>query len=351
MTRGVAPLLLGYLAFDKEIQIAGVILNKLGGDRHESKLREIITHYTDIPLIGAVHQDSGMEIDERHLGLIPSNEAEHVEAKLQWISDRISQQVDLNRLLNIADSASNYNTSGFIHPSVRTRTSIRIGIAQDSAFGFYYAGDLEALKKAGAELIYIDTINDASLPDIDGLFIGGGFPETHAEKLASNSSLLKSIKSAIENGLPCYAECGGMMYLTRSLRWKDKLYPMVGALPADTIMNDRPQGRGYVKLKPESCHPWTINLNPTKNNQPDIINAHEFHYSSLVNIESGLKYAYQVVRGHGINGKQDGLIYKNVLANYSHLRDVSAHHWADQFITFVSNHKIRQVNEKLSAVF
>ena len=211
MTRGIAPLILGYQAFDAKINIAGVILNQLGGSRHESKLRAVIEHYTNVPVVGAVHRDPMLNIQERHLGLIPSNEAATVEKQIQAVADVVAQQVNLNQLHDIANTAPTplYQPLSEI-PS--TPTDVRIGIAQDTAFGFYYPDDLEAFAVAGAELVSIDTLHDAHLPPIDGLFIGGGFPETQMQALEANATLRSEIHSAIEAGLPVYAECGGLMY-------------------------------------------------------------------------------------------------------------------------------------------
>ena len=248
MTRGIAPLILGYQAFEPKINIAGVILNQLGGSRHESKLRAVIEHYTDVPVVGAVHRDPVLNIQERHLGLIPSNEAQAVEKQIDDVAELVAKQVDLERLQNIANTAP----APKFQPAKKAQlppADIRIGIAQDAAFGFYYPDDLQAFRQAGAELISIDTLHDQNLPEIDGLFIGGGFPETQMQTLEANSSLRTAIHAAIENDLPVYAECGGLMYLSRSLGWNEKHCQMVGALNMDIQMHQRPQGRGYVKLE------------------------------------------------------------------------------------------------------
>ena len=331
MTRGIAPLILGYQAFEPNINIAGVILNQLGGSRHESKLRAVIEHYTDVPVVGAVHRNPDLNIQERHLGLVPSNEMASVEQQIQLVANIIKDQVDLPKLQQIAETTA---TPGY-QPSIAEQITqdVRIGIAQDAAFGFYYADDLEAFKHAGAELVPINTLTDGQLPDIDGLFIGGGFPETQMQNLESNASLRTAIRNAIESDLPVYAECGGLMYLTRSLIWHDKKCEMVGAIPADTLMHKRPQGRGYVKLLETDKTLW-----PQK---PDdkIVHAHEFHYSSLENIDPDLQYAYEVKRGYGIDGVHDGIIYRNVFACYTHLRDVDNNRWVNRFVQFVRNIK------------
>lgn len=335
MTRGVAPLILGYQAFDRDIRIAGVILNQLGGARHERKLRAVIEHYTDVPVIGAVHHDDRLAMVERHLGLVPSNEASGAREKIEAIADAVSAQVELDRLQAIAQSTESLVSAATRTPVLivkETSTPVRLGIARDAAFAFYYPADLEALRRHGAELIPFDTLHDARLPDVDALLIGGGFPEMHMQQLESNDSLRADIRNAIERGMPVYAECGGLMYLTRSLRWKDKRCAMVGALPADTVMHDRPQGRGYVRLRETGRSPWR---NVTENNTYAEIPAHEFHYSSLENISIPFEYAYEVTRGTGIDGSHDGIVYRNVLASYTHMRDVGGNHWTRRFVDFV----------------
>lgn len=331
MTRGIAPLILGYQAFEKNINIAGVILNQLGGSRHESKLRAVIEHYTGVPVVGAVHRDPMLNIQERHLGLIPSNEATAVEKQINAVADVISQQVNLEQLQNIANNAATPKYQPQSDP-VSAPIDVRIGIAQDTAFGFYYPDDLQAFRTAGAELVSIDTLHDTQLPDIDGLFIGGGFPETQMQALEANTRLREQIRAAIEAGLPVYAECGGLMYLSRSLQWNETTCDMVGALPLDTRMHQRPQGRGYVQLARTENALWATPNGPQ-------VDAHEFHYSSAENLEKDTQFAYRVLRGHGVNGEHDGIIHHNVLANYSHMRNVENNPWVNQFVDFVRQHK------------
>jgi len=328
MTRGIAPLILGYQAFDPQVRIAGVILNQLGGSRHEAKLRAVIEHYTDLPVIGGVHRDPALEIVERHLGLMPSNEDAAARSRIERISQRIAAQVDLDGLLALAGSAP-LAFEPALPAAPGSDSPVRIGIARDAAFGFYYPDDLDALKRAGAQLLPVDTLRDRQLPDIDGLFIGGGFPENHMQELQANSALRTEIRNAIAAGLPTYAECGGLMYLARSLCWQGARCEMVGAIPGDIVMHERPQGRGYVRLRETGQAPWPAP-------HPDgILAAHEFHYSSLENIPPGLDYAYEVVRGTGIDGRHDGLIVNNLVACYSHMRDTGQHHWARRFVAFV----------------
>ncbi len=332
MTRGIAPLVLGYQAFDPELHIAGIILNQIRGQRHESKLRAVLEHYTEVPVVGAVYHDKSMAIVERHLGLVPSNESAGAEERIAHIGQLIAKQVDLDSVREIAAASPEI-------PKARTRIErlqhtpdIRIAIARDAAFGFYYPDDLDALQNAGAELIPFNTLHDRNLPDCDGLFLGGGFPETHMAALEANASMRTSIKTAIDQGLPTYAECGGLMYLARSLRWQDESRDMVGVIPGDITMHARPMGRGYIQLEETAQHPWPDGSN-------SLIPGHEFHYSVLENLPAGQEFAYQVRRGTGINGESDGLIINNLLASYAHLRDTSQHHWAKRFVDFVRSLK------------
>ena len=331
MTRGIAPLILGYQAFDRSIRIAGVILNQLGGSRHEAKLRAVIKHYTGVPVLGAVQHDERIAIAERHLGLVPSNELHAARRLIREIAAQVASQVDLDALLAIARQASPLKNLSLGETPV-AGPAVRIGIARDAAFGFYYPGDLEAMRAAGAELVPFDTLHATRLPAVDGLFIGGGFPETNMEALAANASLRRELREAIDDGLPAYAECGGLMYLARRIEWDGRRADMVGALPADIVMHKRPVGRGYVHLRETGRSPW-----PGHGAQP--IRAHEFHYSSVENLDPEVEFAYEVERGHGIDGRHDGIVHKNLLASFAHLRDVAGHPWARRFVDFVRSRR------------
>ena len=334
MTRSIAPLLSGYQAFDPDVYIAGVILNLVGGTRHESKLRATIEHYTDIPVIGAVQRDPSITITERHLGLIPSYEASQAQAKINTIVKHVTEQIDLNRLIKIAQQAPPLPvvTKAEIFTLVTSTPAVKIGIIRDAAFGFYYPSDLVALEASGAQLIFIDALHDSHLPAVDGLFIGGGFPEVHMEKLAQNHTLKQDIRNAIERAMPVYAECGGLMYLARQLTWQDKTCDMVGALPFDTVMTTHPQGRGYIHLRETGRGLWPLGDAAA---QPTLFYAHEFHHSQVINLPTHLPFAYEVLRGQGLDGQHDGIIYKNTLASYAHLRDVENNRWTQRFIKFI----------------
>lgn len=333
MTRGIAPLLLGYQAFQKEIHIAGVILNQIRGSRHEAKLRAVIEHYTHIPVVGAVYHNPELAITERHLGLIPSNEDHEAQAQIQRIGKLIAAQVDLQQIQKIAANADSLPVSTYLYQRPEHPNPVKIAIARDAAFGFYYPDDLEAFKESGAELIEFNTLEDKLLPECDALYIGGGFPETLMDKLELNHSMRQSIKEAIDNGLPAYVECGGLMYMSKSIHWQGKTHDMVGCIPGNISMHQRPVGRGYVQLEFSKQHPWNTVEKPSL--PPATFPAHEFHYSSIENLPKKAQFAYNVHRGAGINGKKDGYIYKNLVASYSHLRDTSQNHWVEYFVNFI----------------
>jgi cobyrinic acid a,c-diamide synthase len=327
--RGVAPLLLGYQAFDKAVNIAGVILNNVGGPRHESKLRAVVEHYTDIPVLGAVQYDPDLQIVERHLGLVPANEKAEARRQVDELGRRIGAQVELPRLLEVAHSGPPLSLDRKITRQTMPTPTLRVAIAQDAAFGFYYADDLAALQAAGAVLVPFDALHDSHLPPADALFIGGGFPEMFGRELEANASLRREIRTAIESGMPTYAECGGLMYLSRSLNWKGRIHDMVGVIPGDIVMHEKPVGRGYVRLRETDTFPW-----PTAPLSGDEVKAHEFHYSSIENLPPGLAYAYEVLRGYGMDGKHDGFVYKNLLASYTHLRGTKGRNWPERFVSW-----------------
>ena len=333
MTRGIAPLILGYQAFDRNIRIAGVILNNLGGARHEAKLRAAIEHYTDVPVIGAVGHDARLQLVERHLGLVPSNEAADACRVIEGIGAAVAGQVDLQALIDVATGAPAWpgNLSARVNCRLMSGRSVRIGLARDRAFGFYYPDDLDALEAAGAEIVPLDTLHDSRLPEIDGLIIGGGFPEMFIDELEANAALRSEIRAAAGSGMPIYAECGGLMYLARSITWRGATRSMAGVIPGDVLMHDRPVGRGYVQLQEAADHPW-----PRHPDGPAAgIRGHEFHYSSLENLDREVEFAYQVERGHGVDGRRDGIVYRNVLASYAHLRGVGGNDWPTRFVEFV----------------
>ena len=328
MTRGIAPLLQGYRAFDPAVNIVGVILNKVGGPRHEKKLREAVETYTDLKVVGAVHRNPELEIGERHLGLTTPAETGEFQSMIARIGEIVGDSVDLDLLRDLAGTAPDLSAAPTTDPA--PTPDLTIAYAHDRAFGFYYPDDLEAFAAAGAHLVAFDAMRDTALPRCDGLFIGGGFPEMFISELNANASLRADIKAKIEAGLPTYAECGGLMYLCRSMRHGAEVAPMVGAVPADAVMHARPQGRGYTRFRNTSSHPW-----PGEGKTA----AHEFHYARLEGVEGDPTYARDILRGHGIDGSHDGIVAHNMLAGFCHLRSTSTDNWVARFVAFVRSCK------------
>lgn len=328
--RGVAPLLLGYQQFDPAVNIAGVILNFVGGERHAAKLRTVIERYTDIPILGMVQRNAELELVERYLGLMPSNEDNFADKKITRIATIITEQVDLEKIITIANTAKNIQANS--KDKLNKLYDLKIAFAKDEAFGFYYADDLDTFDQLGAQLIPFDTLHDSALPQADGLFIGGGFPEKRMQELAANISMKQSIHKAIENGLPSYAECGGLMYLSKSIKYENQQSEMVGIIQADCEMHTKPIGRGYTLLQNNQQHPWSTIQNTE-------LPGHEFHYSKLTNTPANTTYAYQVNRGFGVNGEHDGIVYKNLLACYAHQRNTQQNQWISNFLEYVNSNR------------
>ena len=224
-----------------------MILNFVGGGRHASKLEAVIERYTNIPILGIVQRNKKLELVERYLGLMPSNEDQAANDKIKHISKTIADQVDLKKIIEIANNA--ISIPQYKKEKLKARYNLKIAYAKDEAFGFYYADDLDTFRELGVQLIPFNTLHDKTLPEADGLFIGGGFPEKHMQQLANNSSMKSQIHSAIEKGMPSYAECGGLMYLSKTIQYENQHAEMVGIIQADCEMHEKPIGRGYTLIQ------------------------------------------------------------------------------------------------------
>jgi cobyrinic acid a,c-diamide synthase len=344
MTSSIAAMVTGYQHFQKDVPIAGVILNYVSGTRHESKLRNAVDQYCGIPVVGSIPKDQDLRIIERHLGLIPSSESGEAESLVERIGRKLELQLDLDNIFKIARSfKTNFKTTSddpTAYPNsllekirdevkVRRAKTVRIGILRDRAFNFYYPENFEALVNEGAELLFIDSFKDR-LPKVDGLYIGGGFPEFFLKELEGNRSLRQDIAEAVQEGLPVYAECAGVMYLCRSISWQNRFYEMVGIIPAEVQLSEKPEGHGYVVAEVMIENPiFPVGLT---------IRGHEFHHSSLVNL-NGLQFAYRILRGQGMIGKRDGIVYKNLFASYIHLHALGTPEWAKGFVSLASKEK------------
>jgi cobyrinic acid a,c-diamide synthase len=343
ITRSAAALVSGYSSFDPDVKIAGVILNNIGGGRHSEKARTAIETYTSIPVIGEIPRNESMKISMRHLGLVPALEGRRrsadFDSNLKIIKSIIKEGVDIDRVLSIARSASPLTRpqENIFKPRV-PEYSPKIGVALDEAFNFYYRDNLELLEISGAELVYFSPVNDRTLPQVDGLYIGGGYPELFGKELEDNSSMREAIKQASFDGVPIYAECGGLMYLTQEIstdvpghgnyhmaEMGGETYQMVGALPGRTLMG----------------HKRVVSYNVGKFTKDNVIGkagtsfiGHEFHHSEVVDLPDDTDFAIRLERGTGIKGELDGILVNNTMASYAHLHGVSYTGFAPSFVEF-----------------
>jgi cobyrinic acid a,c-diamide synthase len=329
MTGSIAAMVGGYQHFQSDIRIAGVILNQVSGSRHEMKLKAAVETYCRIPVVGSIPRDLDLKMGERHLGLTPSYEMERAESIVEQIGRKLETCLDSERLLAISKSADkNLPTKTRREKKIESvnEDKVKIGVFYDRVFHFYYPENLEALKAEGAELVLIDSLKDR-LPEVDGLYIGGGFPELFLKPLEENRSLRQEIKEAVEKGLPVYAECAGLMYLCQSLDGEDRSYEMAGILPARVKMSKKPQGHGYVVAEVTKENPFF----PTGLT----VRGHEFHHSSFIPVEN-VDYAYRIKRALGSGETVDGIVYKNLFASYVHLHALGTPEWAPAFVSLVS---------------
>ena len=328
ITRTAAALVLGCQKLDPEVDLKGVILNRVARLRQETILRTAIETSCHLPVLGAVPRMENFLFPERHLGLLPPQEHAWVEKALDQARGAAEEYLDLESLEAIARGAERLlvgvEKEKVLPPAGKSGAPV-IGVIKDSAFQFYYPENLEALSERGAEIVEVSAIREKTLPALDGLYIGGGFPETHARLLSANSGFRSSLRKAVEDGLPVYAECGGLMYLGERLTLKGEEFPMVGLFPVSFSMEKRPQGHGYTLLEVDGENPF-LPLGMS-------LRGHEFHYSRPVLWrEDRISFAYRVKRGRGFDGKRDGLCYKNVLATYSHLHALGCEEWAEGFV-------------------
>ena len=331
-TRTMAAVIAGCQQFDDKVQLAGVVLNRVAGARHESILRRSIEAHCGIPVIGAIPKLGRQEFPERHMGLVPTAEHRWAADAVAAIADVVEQHVDLAALTKAADSAPALSPSAdqiprddrITDPQPDTQ-AVRVGVIRDAAFQFYYPENLEAIESAGGEVVIFSPLETDRIPDVDAIYIGGGFPETHAEQLADNISFKTTLKTLAKQGLPIYAECGGLMYLGKELVLQDRRYPMADVLPIVYGFSKKPQGHGYTIVEVDRSNPFF----PVGSE----IRGHEFHYSRVLKWggqESDL--VFNMKRGNGIAAGRDGAVSRNVLATYTHLHALGTPQWAETLV-------------------
>ena len=386
MTRTAAALVLGCQTFDPGVTVAGVILNKVRGARQRNLVTEAIERYCNVPVVGAVPKDVQMDVPDRHLGLVTSAESAERERLLDGIADAIERSVDLDAVLAIARAAEPISVrldeaaacsygegartaepvadgehgravagtctseaapaeGAIARPTIAVmrdrethavatpeKPCATIAVMRDQVFSFYYPENLAALERAGARLVYVHSLVDEELPeDTGGLYIGGGFPEEFAAELEANERLRQSIRSRAEGGLPIFAECGGLMYLGRTLRCGDATFEMVGALGLDTIMHDRQTAHGYAQGIVEAPCAWLL--------PGTVLVGHEHHHSQAVNLDPGMRLACRLERGHGIAEGRDGACAHAIVAGYLHVNAIASPEWAPSFVAAAQTYR------------
>ncbi len=325
VTRSLAALVKGFQSFEEEVKIRGVVLNRVARPRHENIITRSIEHYTGVSVLGALPKIK-FPFPERHLGLIPWQEYQAEEDLFGILEETLLKSLDLDRLLEIAQEAEPLELrKETLWASSTELGGVRVGVIRDRAFQFYYPENLEALEALGAELVFIDALKDKRLPEIQALYIGGGFPETQAEALSENHSFLKDLREAGEEGLPIYAECGGLMYLGETVSWKGRTFPMCGLLSIDFEVRERPVGHGYAVVRVGAENPFY----PVGR----LIQGHEFHYSlPRIKDPRKVRLVLEVERGFGFDGKKDGAVYKRVFGTYTHVHVVSTPLWLEGMV-------------------
>jgi cobyrinic acid a,c-diamide synthase len=361
-TRTAAALVLGCLTLDPNTRIGGVVLNRTAGSRHETVLRQSVEGVCGVPVLGCIPRLQDNPFPERHLGLVPPQETEDAHGPMVRVVEIGERYLDLEAILALARTATaltipeedeaeaareqargpevvldreGRSPATPHHPDTGESAAFppaRIGVFQDAAFQFYYPENLEALQGEGGKLVPISPLQDERLPPVDALYLGGGFPETLAVGLSKNVSFMASVREAALGGLPVYAECGGAIYLGRRLHFQGETYELAGVLPVDFAFQAKPKGHGYTLLE-------TVGENPFFP-VGEVLKGHEFHYSYVVPEEGDdLSFAFLVHRGFGFNGTRDGLVYRNVLASYTHLHALGTGVWAPALVRSALQHR------------
>ncbi len=331
MNRGLAALVMGMQSMPPKADIRGVILNQVKSLRQGEKQKHAIEHYCGVAVLGVIPHDPALLLAERYLGLTTVAETAEAEKFIQAAAERVERYCDMAALLALFHEAPPMEArrQGCCEKQVATRA--KIGVFMDAAFCFYYPENLEALRNNGAELVFINTFQESSLPDVDALYLGGGFPESFFEVLSSNKGLLKDVRDRIEGDMPVYAECGGLIYLCRKATFGGKNYQLAGVLPFEISFGQTPAGHGYVDLKSREDSPWFKN--------GECVKAHEFHYSRVLLPADDHSFQFDVMRGEGITGKGDGALYRNLFASFAHLHVVANPVWADTFVSLACAYK------------
>ncbi len=334
-TRTIAALVLGCRVMDAGVRIGGVILNQVANIRQESIIRAAIEKEVGVPVMGSIPRIKGFSLSERHLGLLPPQEHPLARKALEDLFEQVLSNIDADAVLELAESSSPLPapTVDELPVARAARDTLRIGVFRDSAFTFYYPENLEALEQAGARLVEISGLLDGELPPLDALYIGGGFPETHARELADNGSLRASVLREAQDGLPIYAECGGLIYLADAVEFGGKKYPMAGVFPVIFSVGEKPQGHGYMVVEVDRPNPFFP--------KGTVLRGHEFHYAGVSEYDHDVETVFKVRRGSGFDCGRDGLVCKNVLASFCHVHALGEKQWAKALVEMAAARRAR----------
>ena len=321
LTKSAAAIVRGFVSLDPDVNIAGVILNRIRGERHRSKAVEAVESLTDVPVLGTVErvEDS---MPERHLGLVTMPERDRREVMDHTVS--LVEDIDLDMLMGIAEGASERHFD-VEDPFPVGDSSVSVGVPRDVAFSFYYRENIESLERAGARVVEFSPVAGDALPDCDAYYLGGGYPEEHLEEISGNTDFLEGLWAASMDGRTILGECGGMMTLCRSIERDGVGYPMAGVLETNAVQTRGRQGLSYVRATATAENPIM---------EGDVV-GHEFHYSKLDPLPKG-PFAYDVGRGVGIDGRHDGIVKGRTVGQYMHQHALSRKDWGIRFVGSVS---------------
>ncbi len=327
ITRSCAALVKGYMDFDPEVQFKGVILNKVGSARHAEKAIKEIERYAGVEVVGVIRRNDDMHLAMRHLGLVPVLEGktrhEGFEERVDRIRQIVEEGLDLDRIQEISREAEPLpEVEPDLYLANDSGKDLRIGVARDEAFNFYYRDNLELMELAGAKVVPFSPVHDSALPDVDGIYIGGGYPELYARELSENQAMIRSLEKAHEKDLPIYAECGGLMYLAREIEWDSERQEMIGLVPGRAR-------RGKNRIVSYVHGHLAQDCPLGRAGEP--IMGHEFHHSEML-MDEHVKYAIRLERGTGIEGGWDGVCEGNMVASYSHIHSASFRGFPANFI-------------------
>ncbi len=345
-TRTVAAMVQGCIGFEPGLDFLGVVLNRVGSERHVRVVTKAIETYTGLPVLGFIPRLKRDPLPMRHLGLTPADEFSSPSQALDKLADVVKKNVNVEKIVSLACKRAKRQGIGQGLNALfgiydRRFSGLRIGIVRDAAFQFYYPENLEALELLGARLIFLNALSDKSIPEIDGMYIGGGFPETQASRLEKNLSFRSRLLQLIDQGLPIYAECGGLMYLGRDINWQGRKFRMSGALPIHFEMKRKPAGHGYTTLEFFMDSPFY--------KEGAVIKGHEFHYSKPVMLpcqDINHVFACKVIRGNGFDGILEGFVTQNTFSTYTHLHALGQKEWARTFLEGVANVKRPEIKSK-----